>query len=146
MSAFTTNLCFVSRHLQNWIVEARSLFGALNQSKGKWIVDSYLGSGADGLTSRPKQETAEDPHCLMPIFSVFLLESTGLAQPTLPLRVSLLLYFMLSVSTYLQTLWPGRLSFNPWSLSLLSSNPILWHLPDMPRASEVQEWAFPPPR
>lgn len=47
----------------------------------------------------PRQETAVDPHCTMPVLSV-LLEGAGLTQCILPLRLSLFLYFILIIPTY----------------------------------------------
>lgn len=48
----------------------------------------------------PRQETAADPHCLMPVLSVLLLEGAGLTQCILPLRLSLFFYFILIIPTY----------------------------------------------
>lgn len=86
----------------------------------------YPGYRVASVTSCPKQESAEDPYCQMPKFTVFLLESTRLTLFILFLWFSLLLYFILTIPTCLQNLWPGKLSFNWWDFSLLNYNPILW--------------------
>ena len=106
------------------------------QREGDWRQLSRLWDG--GLHILPQTGGCWRSHCLTPVVSVFLLEGTGLTQLSLPLRGSLLPYVILITSTYLQTLWPGRLSFNQWSLSVLSSNHMLWGLPDIPRSCEVQ--------